>query len=149
MLIALRIARELEAPDAFTPLAVEGLVLELTVANARRSTRSTQPPRWLASVCELLDARLSDTPTLQELGEVAGVHPAHVARAFRLHYGESVGAYTRRRRLEWAAVELIRTDTPLASLSFSAGFADQSHFTRAFKLFAGMPPGRFRDAHVG
>ena len=148
MLIALRIARELDAPDSFTPLAVEGLVLELTAAIHRRPERTSRAPRWLASVCELLDERLREPPSLGELAEIAGAHPAHVARVFRTHLGESIGCYTRRRRLEWAAAQLIRTDASLASLALNAGFADQSHFTRAFKSFAGMPPGRFREAHL-
>jgi AraC-like DNA-binding protein/quercetin dioxygenase-like cupin family protein len=145
--IALRIARELAAPDDFTPLALEGLVLELTAARHRHPRGGAKAPRWLRSVCELLDERLPEQPSLDEIADEVGLHPAHVARAFRAHFGQSVGSYTRRRRLEWAAGELIVSDTPLRSLALAAGFADQSHFTRAFKCFAGVSPGRYRDAH--
>jgi AraC-like DNA-binding protein len=146
--IALRIARELAAPDDFTPLAVEGLVLELSAARQRHPRRTARAPIWLRSACELLDERVPEQPSLGELAEEVGLHPAHVARAFRAYLGESVGSYTRRRRLEWAAGELITSDTPLRTLALAAGFADQSHFTRAFKSFVGVSPGRFREAHL-
>jgi AraC-like DNA-binding protein/quercetin dioxygenase-like cupin family protein len=145
--IALRIARELAAPDDFTRLALEGLVLELTAVRHRQPRRTAKAPGWLRSVCERLDECLPEQPSLVEIAAEVGLHPAHVARAFRTHLGQSVGSYTRRRRLEWAAGELIASDTPLRTLALAAGFADQSHFTRAFKCFAGVSPGRYRDAH--
>jgi quercetin dioxygenase-like cupin family protein len=48
-LVALRIRRELAAPDAFTPLAVEGLALEL-LALAGRSRVPSLPERWVERV---------------------------------------------------------------------------------------------------
>jgi AraC-like DNA-binding protein len=55
-----------------------------------------------------------------------------------------VGEYVRRLRLDWATAQLAATDTPLAVLAAEAGFADQSHFTRAFKGYAGLTPGKYR-----
>jgi AraC family transcriptional regulator len=57
----------------------------------------------------------------------------------------SVGEYLRRLRLDWAASQLAATETPLALLAAEAGFADQSHFTRAFKRHAGLTPARYRS----
>jgi AraC family transcriptional regulator len=68
----------------------------------------------------------------------------HLARAFRTRYGVSVGEYGRRLRLEWAAAEVARSDTPLALIAARAGFADQSHFTRVFKQHIGATPGAYR-----
>jgi quercetin dioxygenase-like cupin family protein len=51
LLIATKIARELEAPDSFTPLAVEGLALEL--AAAARRLAAPGAPHWLQSAREL------------------------------------------------------------------------------------------------
>src|SRR5437667_238344 len=79
-----------------------------------------------------------------EADDGIGVHPAHLARAFRARYGETLGEYVRRLRLEWAAGEMIATDKPLTFLAVEAGFCDQSHFTRAFKRQFGITPARFR-----
>jgi AraC family transcriptional regulator len=56
----------------------------------------------------------------------------------------SVGEYVRRERLDWAVAQLTTTDTPVATVAAEAGFADQSHFTRAFKRHTGLTPGRYR-----
>ena len=146
MLVALRVERELQVDDAFTPLALEGLALELT-AVARRGPALPRPGRWIQEAYELLHERFRETPTVTEVAASVGVHPSHLARCFRAHYRESLGACVRRLRLEWAAGRLARTDVPLASLANEAGFVDQSHFTRAFKQRFGMTPARYRAAH--
>jgi AraC family transcriptional regulator len=146
--LAWRLAGELRASDAAAPLAAEGFALELLAAASREladERQSRRPPRWLASAEELLRARIGDRVSLGELAAVVGVHPAHLARAFRARYGVSVGEYGRRLRLEWATAEIARGDIPLAMIATQAGFADQSHFTRLFKLYVGMTPARYRE----
>jgi len=75
-----------------------------------------------------------------------GVHPVHLARAFRLHYGAPVGAYQRGLRLSWAAGMLADGDDEIAQIALRAGFFDQSHFTRAFKRQFGFTPAAYRQA---
>jgi AraC family transcriptional regulator len=145
-LTAFRIARELAAPDAFTPLALEGLALELTALVARGPAAPRQAP-WLEQARELLHERCLEAPSAAELATEVGIHPSHLARAFRAAYGDSLGGYARRLRLEWAAVQLVRSDEPLAYLATKAGFVDQSHFTRAFRRHFGLTPARYRGAH--
>jgi AraC-like DNA-binding protein/quercetin dioxygenase-like cupin family protein len=144
--LALRIAGELAHPDPLTPLAVEGLALELAVAS-RRGPPPARPAKWLEVARDLLHDRYLDPPSAEEIAIDVGVHPGHLARAFRAHYGESLGGYARKLRLEWAAERLVRTEEPLAGLAFDAGFVDQSHFTRAFKRRFGLTPARYRQAH--
>lgn len=146
MLLAFRIARELDAPDSFTPLALEGLALELTVAAARGPTALPAAP-WLERVRELLAERFLIPPSARELGAAVGIHPSHLARAFRAEYGDSLGGYARRLRLDWAATRLAQTETPLNRIAVDAGFVDQSHFTRAFRRRFGLTPARYRAAH--
>ena len=47
------------------------------------------------------------------------------------------------RRLDFARSALHRR-RPLAEVAGDAGFADQAHFTRAFKAAFGLTPGRYR-----
>ena len=63
---------------------------------------------------------------------------------FRRHHGLSLPSYVRRLRLNWAAERIAVTDTPIAEIALASGFADQSHFTRAFHRQLGLPPARFR-----
>jgi AraC family transcriptional regulator len=150
--LAWRLAAELHAPDAAAPLAAEGIALELLAATSRETRadrRVGRPPAWLSGAEELLRSRICDCVGLGELAEAAGVHPTHLARAFRAHYGVSVGEYGRRLRLAWAAAEIARSDSPLAWVAAEAGFADQSHFTRLFKRYVGATPARYRAEAQG
>ena len=146
--IGARIAHELQATDAWTPLALEGLVFEL-FASLRRSQHGGPIrgalPRWLARVHERLVADPTP-PRHAELAALADVHPVYLGRVFRHHFGMSMGAYARRLRLEWAAQQLSGTNDPLSRISFRAGFADQSHFTREFRRYAGVTPRQYRLA---
>jgi AraC family transcriptional regulator len=145
-LIALRIARELAQPDAFTPLALEGLAYELFAAVGRMRTATRAAP-WLEEARERLHDRRLAAPSATDLARQLGVHPSHLARSFRRAYGDSLGGYARRLRLEWAAERLVQTDVKLVCLARDAGFVDQSHFTRAFKRQFGVTPGHYRSAH--
>jgi AraC family transcriptional regulator len=140
-----RIACELEAPDASSALAVEGLILQLLALGERESAvPARRSPAWLSAVVELLHDRAPDVPSLGELAAEAGVHPGHLARAFRQAFGVTVCEYSRSLRLDWAAARL-EDDAPLAQVALEAGFADQSHLTRAFRRHLGVTPGRYRE----
>jgi AraC family transcriptional regulator len=146
---ARRLAAELRAGDSAAALAIEGLALELVALAARdepRTERTAHLPHWLRRTQDLLHARFTDRLRMTELAEVAGVHPDHLARSFRRHFGQSIAEYLRGVRLDWAAQALRDTDEPIPHIAHRAGFADQSHFTRAFRRRMGMTPGRYRTS---
>lgn len=84
--------------------------------------------------------------TMAEIAETVGVHPVHLSRTFRQHYGMTMGEYLRRVRVEEAAKALVSTTRPLSDIAYTAGFADQAHFTRVFKNVMGLSPGAYRKA---
>jgi AraC family transcriptional regulator len=146
MAAALRVGRELCEPDPSTPLAVEGLALQILADAARGFADSRQEPRqaWLDRAEEKLRSCLTRPIRLSEVAAAAGVHPVHLQRVFRSHHGVPIGAWHRRLRLDWAAHRLSATRTPLIAIALDAGFADQSHFTRAFVRAFGISPSRYR-----
>ncbi len=151
--VARRAAGELGAPDEVTPFAVEGLILELLALIARLRNEPAlgierRPPRWLGQARAMLHDRSGERLTVAEVAAAVGVHPVHLARVFRLHYGAPVGAYVRGLRLDWAAGRLTATDQSIAQIALLAGFYDQSHFTRAFKHRFGLTPRAYRRADL-
>jgi AraC family transcriptional regulator len=145
-LLGWRIAKELGCRDACSPLALEGLALELLACAGRAEMGgSDRDTRWLDAVLDRLHDSAPHILSLQELGAIVERHPAHVARAFRHAYGTSIAAYARTLRLEWATVAVATTDDPIARIALDAGFADQSHFTRAFRRHHGITPARYRE----
>jgi AraC family transcriptional regulator len=145
--IARRLASEIRYPESGSPFAIEALALELlgtAMEGTRRTSGQERPPLWLRRVVDYLQAHVLDPPDVAALTAISGVHRAHLARTFRRHHGMSMPAYLRRLRLDWAASRLATTDQPISEIALAAGFADQSHFTRAFRRHTGAPPGRFR-----
>jgi AraC family transcriptional regulator len=143
---ASQLLREFRIADQDSELAIESLSFEILAAtvDGRHLNRATGAPRWLVEARELLHVGLHEPPTLRSLAKQAGVHPVHFAAAFRRHYGCSTGEYLRRRRLQFARTKLADTTLSLAQIASDCGFADQSHFTRAFKRFAGATPAHYR-----
>lgn len=150
--IARRLQRELRRSDASSLLALETLAFELLAAIAERGERDRDArgrTGWVATVRELIHAHLDRPLRVVDLAEAAGVHRVHLGRVFRARYGESIGAYHRRLRIEWAARELVREDAPLSDVALRAGFADQSHFTRFFRRAMGVTPHAYRRERRG
>lgn len=143
---AARIAHELHARDAWAPMAIEGLVLELLAATARHVavTDEARVPAWAKRVRDLLHEE--EPYAVTDLAQAAGVHPVYLARVFRRHFGTSIGDYRRRVRLERAAVDLIGSTESIAAIAARLGFFDQSHFTRCFKRTMGLTPAQYRHA---
>ena len=139
--LAAEIGTELarDEPDAVAALTLESLCSALVDATLRRDGA----PPWLDAMRAQLDGGPGDELTLRALAERAGLDPAHVARAFKRRFAVSVGAYGRRVRLR-RAYRLLRAGRPLAESAALAGFADQSHLSRAFRAAFGTTPGAVR-----
>jgi AraC-like DNA-binding protein len=58
--------------------------------------------------------------------------------------GENLSTYLNRLRVEKASRFLMETDMTLSEIAGSCGFEDQSWFSKIFKSFTGVSPGRYR-----
>jgi AraC-like DNA-binding protein len=146
--LAARLYKEFRSDDPLAPLALEGVALELLASILRqRADRASTAPRWLAAAHDLMRERMGENLSLGVIAAATGVHPAHLARTFRRHYGCTVGDHMRGLRAERARQELKNSDRPLAELALALGYADQSHFVNSFRQQNGMTPGAFRRAY--
>jgi AraC family transcriptional regulator len=142
--LARRLAGECRMPDDVTPLAVEGLVLELLAACRRDDAAPPHAvPSWLRRAAERLADDWRTPPALAELAREAGVSPDHLSRRFRAAFGLRPGDFLRRRRIDEALRLMHETADSLADIALACGFADQSHFGRVFKRLHGVSPDRF------
>jgi AraC family transcriptional regulator len=144
--IARRVYQELRQMDDASPLAIEGLLLELLATLSRRRSDDLPEvsPPWIGVARDILHANFASRPTLAGLAETVGVHPVTLARRFRRTVGCTVGESLRRLRIERAAEQLGRGELPLAEIALAAGFADQSHFSNVFRRRTGVSPSAFR-----
>jgi AraC family transcriptional regulator len=91
--LAFRLHAELELGDDLSAVSIESAVFELLAELAGRPALEGRgiPPLWLERVRERIHDEFTSTPTLAALAETAEVHRVHLARAFRRHYGCTVG----------------------------------------------------------
>lgn len=99
--------------------------------------------RTLLGLTDYIDEHLGITPSLSDMALLVGMSPSHFARKFRHSTGLSFGRFVNRRRI-WRSFEILRTDSPLASVALDLGFSSQSHFTRLFSGLTGMTPAKYR-----
>ncbi|HJQ39510.1 MAG TPA: AraC family transcriptional regulator [Thermoanaerobaculia bacterium] len=142
--LMLRASAELARMDDVSPLAIEGLAYEM-LAEAVRGAKGSAP-RWLERARAVVAERFRERLTLESIAAEAGVHPAHLTREFRRHYGTTIGDAIRARRVEAASHALAFSAEPIARIALDAGFANQSHFSAAFRRVTGMSPARYRRA---
>lgn len=144
--LAMKLFRETHAPGGTSDLHLESLLAELVASVALLPRDYAQDaPKWLARVMEKLKSEYCDRLTLEDLAREAGVHPVHLSRVFRRCKDEGIGEYVHRLRIRVACEQMLAPRKSLAEISLETGFADQSHFTRAFRRITGMSPGAFRN----
>jgi AraC family transcriptional regulator len=147
-LLARKLYREFGQMDDASPLVIEGLMLEIIGEASRRASGvvSRQTPRWLNLARELLSERFAERLKLSDVAKTVGVHPVHLAQTFHKAYNCTMGDYVRQRRIEYACHELAASEMPIVDIALTAGFCDQSHFTRTFKRCTGVPPSQYRES---
>ncbi len=132
-------------------LLAESLITAIAMRIAQRFRPSPDPqpdlpPRRVRRVLEYIEAHLDAELSLAELAAVACLSPCHFSRSFKEATGVGPQRYTVQRRVERAKVLLRHGTARLADVAAAVGFADQSHFTAAFRREVGTTPGRFRAA---
>ncbi|WP_377269106.1 AraC family ligand binding domain-containing protein [Peterkaempfera sp. SMS 1(5)a] len=126
-------------------------LLRLTVARLLRAhgTPGTDGPRTAAGAAavrrarDILEARLIEPPTLEELASEVGTRPFPLLRAFRDAHGLPPHTWLNQQRVRRARL-LLDAGIPPARAAAEVGFVDQAHLTRHFRRIVGVPPGAYR-----
>lgn len=93
---------------------------------------------------ELLLANIDGRIGLDELARACGLSRAHFARSFKETTGAAPMHWLLGQRIERAKTLLLNSRMPIDEIAHHCGFADQSHFTRAFAGVVGDTPGAWR-----
>ena len=143
----LRLHRKLEAEG--TALELESSLLEIFAELARKHVGIRMPIQQagmektgIKRVRDYLYANYERDVTLNDLAGLVQSSPYHLLRTFRASVGLTPHAYLIQIRVE-EGKRLLRAGNPISDVSFTTGFADQSHFTRHFKRIMGVTPGQY------
>ncbi len=130
------------APGLRREEAVAELVLAVGEVVAAEEPREHGPRPAVARARELLAARLAAPPSLDELASATGLNKFSLLRRFKRELGITPHAYLVALRVDRARELLARGSGPV-EVAGRLGFADQSHFTRAFRARVGLTPSRY------
>lgn len=131
--------------------ALYALMMELVRCHAtvRRRLETAGPADGIGGLIQRAKARIDDDPsaavTLAGLAAEASLSRFQLLRGFARYTGLPPHAYLIQRRISLAG-RLIAQGTPLADAAVGAGFADQSHMTRAFSRAFGVTPAHYATA---
>ncbi|MER5929243.1 AraC family transcriptional regulator [Streptomyces sp. NPDC002054] len=96
----------------------------------------------------VLEDRLADPPSLEQLAAQLGTSPFALLRAFRDRYGMPPHTWLTDARVRRARL-LLADGTPPAEAAVAVGFTDQPHLNRHFTRIVGVPPGAYRRERTG
>jgi AraC family transcriptional regulator len=120
------------------------LLREHCAVTSRPVPTAALAPVRLRRVRDLVEERLEQPLTLDEMAAAAGLSRAHFARCFRAATGTTPYGYVRDRRVARARELLGRQGHSIAEIAAMTGFHSQSHLGRVFRGATGMTPGEYR-----
>lgn len=104
-------------------------------------------PPSLTGLCrarELIRDFYTDSVSLDECAEEAGLSPWHLLRSFRETFGETPKEFLIRLRLERAKHLLTATSRSITDVCFDVGFTSVGTFSTLFKRQIGCSPKEYR-----
>jgi AraC-like DNA-binding protein len=137
---------EVDRPDT---LAVEEDLMRCLMIVSRTHRLDGKPTSCASPSVSIAIRRLDDAPevpiSLADLATISGVSRFQLLRGFAREVGTTPHAYVIQRRARLARKYLASGESP-TDAALRAGFADQSHMTRAFVRHFGITPARYRAA---
>jgi len=83
--------------------------------------------------------------SLEEAAAQVNLSPSYLSKIFRREMGIGFISYLNKVRVEKSKVLLQNREIELVEAGGMVGYEDQSYFTRIFKRFTGIPPGKYRE----
>ena len=99
----------------------------------------------LRRAADYIEAHCMRSLKLEEICAAAGLSPSHLIRSFKARYGMTPHAWLVNCRIQLCRRRL-KEGEPIADVALAAGFADQAHLQRAFKLHVAATPGQYRSS---
>ena len=99
-------------------------------------------------VLSFIEQHLADHLDVERLAGIAGLSRAHFVRTFTAEIGAAPSAHVIDRRLQLAQRLLVATDSTIAEIAESCGFADGNYFAKVFRRAFDQSPTFFRTQNT-
>ncbi|MEM6546971.1 MAG: AraC family transcriptional regulator [Pseudomonadota bacterium] len=121
-------------------LAVAAIHEVFAIDSQRRQAEAA--PKSLSRAMHFAADNLDQALTVDLLASVAGLSRIRLTRLFVEHTGLTPWRWVMRARLERARALLAEGES-IGAVAHAAGFSDQAHFSRCFRVATGLSPARW------
>ncbi|MFD4122034.1 helix-turn-helix domain-containing protein [Alcaligenes faecalis] len=135
-----RINVPLRCPKQMTPAVVSGKT------PSQRPSTTAETSMLIHAIQKTIDANLGSPPSQKELCEMFKISRRKIMNIFQRNFGLSVSSYIRLQRMYRAEYLLKTTALKIDVIATDLGFSSPANFSTAFKAYAGVAPGKFRQA---
>ena len=111
-----------------------------------RSEAKASPFHELQAPIDHINRHFAGEVSIEALARACNLSLSALERRFRKHLGKTPHQYLVEVRLENARRLLLETEKPLGVIALETGFADHSHFTRAFNRRYEQTPRQARES---
>jgi len=122
-------------------MLVENFLLKRLSANERKTGKTP----LLAQIVQDMASNGFAAP-INVLAARYGISPRYLQKLFLQHIGITPKLYSQIHRFQRSLRHMRSREDSLTSIAYDCGYADQSHFIREFKSFAGITPSAFSTA---
>lgn len=137
---------EFRRDDNETKISIEQNLLNIfSELRSNFYKKDKYKPAWVNIIREMLTDDLPENICLKNLAKIINLHPVYLSRSFPVYFGCNIGEYIRKIKIEKSLGLLNQKQFSLSDISYSSGFADQSHFNRCFKEAYNITPNQYRS----
>ena len=130
----LRLLQQEDKQDAFHALG------HALTQQQDRQREAAPPPDWLEAVRNIVEEHYHETISIHDLAREVGRHPGTVGRAFKRYFHTDLKTYQQQIRIHQAMAQITLGHKNLTEIAHHQGYADQPHFSRAFKRATDVSP---------
>ena len=112
--------------------------------DAQKTQSNFEPYNVFRSAVEYLQANYHQKLSIKKLAELAYMSVSSFERKFKKVFGLTPSVYIKRYRIQ-RACQMLETGYSIQHTAHTAGFCDQSYFTREFRHVMGMTPRQFQQ----
>lgn len=111
------------------------------------STASISKPdlKALTKICDILDNKYIERPTIDELAQFANMSPTKLKSTFKKVYGTSISQYSIQVKLRHSLILLSNNEGNIEDIALAIGYKNASKFSQVFYKNFGIYPKDYRN----
>lgn len=128
--------------------SIELLVLQAEMYSKKSSksyAKSIKDKSRLVEAKEIITARISNPPTINELSKLVAINEYQLKKGFKELFGTTVFGFIHQSRMDLAKRLLLGTSKSAKEIAYETGYGSPQHFSKAFKEQFGIPPNSIRN----